>query len=637
MVAYFFLIIAERVSNVLPRNAALGVGRFLGNLWYFLDARRRHVAKRNLLAAYSAERTYAEICRLARNSFRHIGMAFIDSLCIGKHLGSRHSDLISVEGIEHAEAAFRNGKGLLLATPHFGNWELLALLAQQLSGPLHSVTRAIVNPHIERHVLRTRKLWGMHLIDKKNAARRILSCLRENSAVIILMDQNAGGEGIYVNFFGRRASTFATVASLARRTGAPVLILYSVMDDDKRYRFVFETLADMKTSHDVREDVLRMTAAITARFEQVIREHPQQYFWVHQRWKPIQNEVMKGEFRRVENVIIKGPNWIGDVVMSLPAIAYVRKVFPEANIQMLIKEHLSDLVCHNRHIDGVMTYRRRRWPARLLDEWSIVRRIRRQYFNLAVIFPYSISSALWMFLAGVAIRLGSAARGRRMILTHTIGPPHRDEHQADYFLRMARMLGTKDIETGAVVTVGPNDEKKADDIMRELCAAKASYMIGIHPGAAYGPAKRWLAERFAELAVRLTRDGMSVVVFGSPDEKELVDGIIAQTNGTVANLCGNLSLAQFTAMLKRCDVVVTNDSGPMHLAGSVGAKVVAIFGSTSPDATSPTGKHRIIWKNTDCSPCFKRRCPTDFKCMKSITTDEVYSAVRDVLNIKDKK
>jgi heptosyltransferase-2 len=96
-------------------------------------------------------------------------------------------------------------------------------------------------------------------------------------------------------------------------------------------------------------------------------------------------------------------------------------------------------------------------------------------------------------------------------------------------------------------------------------------------------------------------------------------------------------LAEFAAMLKRCDVVVTNDSGPMHLAGAVGSKVVAIFGSTSPEATSPLGRHRIIWKKADCSPCFERECPIDFKCMTSITTDEVYSAVKDLLSQGDNK
>ena len=246
-----------------------------------------------------------------------------------------------------------------------------------------------------------------------------------------------------------------------------------------------------------------------------------------------------------------------------------------------------------------------------------------------------MSSALWMFLAGIPVRLGSAIRGRSAFFTHTISPPRDGEHQLDYFLRITRVLGTRDMRSDIVVTVGKEAEQKADEILRDIGAEKGTSVVGIHPGAAYGPAKRWLPEKFAELAMRLTSDGMSVVLFGSPDENEFVEEIISQTNGTVDNLCGKLSLAQFAAMLKRCDIVVTNDSGPMHLAGSVGAKVVAIFGSTSPGATSPTGEHELIWKNVDCSPCFKRKCPTDFRCMQSITTDEVYSAVKKMVKRGD--
>jgi heptosyltransferase-2 len=179
--------------------------------------------------------------------------------------------------------------------------------------------------------------------------------------------------------------------------------------------------------------------------------------------------------------------------------------------------------------------------------------------------------------------------------------------------------------------IGEAESKKAESIIREFNIER-SIRVGIHPGAAYGPAKRWLPERFAELAMRLSKDGISIILFGSKGEKEVINGIMSKSEGKAINLCGRFTIGELAAMMKKCDAVVTNDSGPMHLAGAVGAKLIAIFGSTSPQATSPSGNYEIIWKNVDCSPCFRRECAQDFKCMKSITTDEVYDTVKRMLN-----
>jgi heptosyltransferase II len=635
MIAYFFMIIAEKIISFLPRNVVLNFGIFLGGLWYFLDGKRRHTAKRNIAMAFNKGISCPETCRIARESFRHIGTVFADSLRINKYKADNDSGLIQIEGAETIEKAFSYGKGLLFAIPHFGNWEMLVLLGKKFLRPLYDVARQIGNPYIERHILRLRRQAGMRFINKNDAARKILSYLRDNCGVGIFMDQNAGREGIYVDFFGRKASTYPTVAALAPRTGSIVIILYCIVQPDKKYRIIVEGPIELSKSDNPKKDIESNTAAIVSRFENIIRSHPEQYFWIHQRWKPIQNELMQREFRRVESIIIKAPNWMGDVVMAMPAISYVRQVFPEAKIKVLIKENLADLLRYSRDFDELITYRIRKMPMRLLDELQIIRRIHKEYFNLAVIFPFSISSVLWMRLAGVPMRLGANVRKRGEILTHPIKQQHEGEHQKDYFMRIARRLGTRDIQLNPIMPIGEKELDKADSILRE-CGIEHSIRVGIHPGAAYGPAKRWLPERFGELARRLSEEGILVLLFGTKNEREIVDDIIAKSNAKALNLCGRFSIGELAAMLKRCDVVVTNDSGPMHLAGAVGTKVVALFGSTNPLATSPSGECEIIWKKVDCSPCFKRKCPTDFECMKSISTEEVYSAVKRMLDRRNK-
>ncbi|MBI2447742.1 MAG: lipopolysaccharide heptosyltransferase II [Candidatus Omnitrophica bacterium] len=165
---------------------------------------------------------------------------------------------------------------------------------------------------------------------------------------------------------------------------------------------------------------------------------------------------------------------------------------------------------------------------------------------------------------------------------------------------------------------------------------KGKYLIGLNPGARFGPAKRWLAERFVELGNRLTlKFNASIILFGGPEEKEFVSGIAAgikTQQGEVLNMAGSTSLGQLAGLIERCNVFITNDTGPMHIAYGVRTPVVAIFGSTDPNRTGPPGdSHKIVRKDVPCSPCFKRVCPYDMECMKAITVDDVMDAVETVI------
>ena len=272
----------------------------------------------------------------------------------------------------------------------------------------------------------------------------------------------------------------------------------------------------------------------------------------------------------------------------------MRKAFPEARITVVIKEPLADLVRNSPDVDDVITYRMRKGIARIADEISIIRRIRKEYFNLAVVLPYSVSSALWMKLAGVPMRLGSAVRCRGIVLTHPISRRNDGEHQLEYFLRIVRRLGTKAIDTPPSVGISDEDARKAARVLAESGVEKGKRLVGIHPGAAYGPAKRWFPQRFAGLAGRLMKNGISVAIFGAGGERHIVDEIVSGTDGRVANLSGEFTLGELAAAFRIVRRRRDQRFRPDASRGASGTKVVAIFGSTSPGATSPSGQCRII-------------------------------------------
>ena len=334
----------------------------------------------------------------------------------------------------------------------------------------------------------------------------------------------------------------------------------------------------------------------------------------------------------VHKVLIRGVNWIGDTVITLPAIRGIRNVFPDAHLEILLKPHLASLFKQCTFLDSCLLYPEGRGYDLMRKELKLVETIREKQFDLAVILPRSLRSALIPYLARIPLRVGFQSSHRGVLLTHGLKETHEllQSHQVEYYYHIARELGTKEPCEVPALPVGREEEGWAHAFIEQAGIADNHLVIGINPGATYGSAKCWQPEKFAELARRLTGDpAIKIILTGGTNNASLIDALALHLEGRAIKAVGH-DLLNLAALLKRCHLVITNDTGPMHIAAAVGTPVVALFGSTNPATTGPLGKeHHIVRKDVQCSPCLKRSCPENHACMAFITVDEVERVVQE--------
>ncbi len=622
---YLALTFLRRLLCLLSHRLAVALGEWLGRVWYAVDVRHRRVAKANLVNAFP-EWSHRQVCRTARRVFRHFARVLIDFLRLPRYADpAYHARWLSVVGEEHLRKAHALGRGVILLSAHWGNWELMGLTCAALGYRVSAIARKIGSRGLTRFINETRGVTGMRVLDKMQAARPTLAALGAGEYVGILIDQNDAVTGIPASFFGRECATTPALASFALKTGAPVVPAVCPLGPDGRYRArFFEPITPPQTG-DPQRDAAVMTQRLTSFVEQRVREIPEQWFWVHRRWKPFDCGCMRRGFRYVETVLIKMPNWLGDTVMSLPVCEYLRTAYPHARIIALIRAPYGGVLEGNAYVDEVIEYSHRRGVRGLLDLARTLRRLRRRYFHAAVLMTNSFSSALWIALAGIPLRVGTRGQWRRWLLTHTVRPRPRDIHQRDHYVEIAARLADAPRPSPRQVTVTDEHAAWAEQFLRAHGVNSDTPIVGLNPSAGTGPAKRWLPERFAEVGRRLhDAYGATLLVFGAAHDAALTESVVRQIGRGAHDLAGRTTVAQLAALMARCRLFITNDTGPMHLADAVGTTVVAIFGSTNPVCTSPAGPATVIKKECDCAPCMRRECNRDFRCMTSITADEVF-------------
>jgi len=331
-------------------------------------------------------------------------------------------------------------------------------------------------------------------------------------------------------------------------------------------------------------------------------------------------------------ILVRAANWIGDAVMSLPAVRAIRGRFPDAAIHVLARPWVAALYEREGSIDEIIVLEGKPGFRDVRQKWRAVRRLRDERYDVAVLLPNSFESAILVWLAGITERIGYARDGRSPLLTLAPPPPKRGEipkHERYYYLellRRAEMISS--LPDVPEIRFDRNDEASARG--KQLLKAEGCdrAVIGVSPGAAYGGAKRWPAERFAEAAAHLARDwGASIAVFGSAAEHDLCEAVAGATSGV--NFAGRTSLRDFIDMTAACRLFLTNDSGAMHIASASGVPTITVFGPTDEDATGPTGsKAIVVRKPVECAPCLLRECPIDHRCMTGITAEDVVQAIR---------
>jgi lipopolysaccharide heptosyltransferase II len=335
-------------------------------------------------------------------------------------------------------------------------------------------------------------------------------------------------------------------------------------------------------------------------------------------------------------ILVKEVNWLGDAVMSLPALRAIRRAWPDAHLAVLVKRELASFFDGAAWLDEVIPYSVARGLRGIGDRRRVVGEIRRRRFDLAVLFPSSFESALWAALAGVPRRAGYSADVRAPLLTHRIAPPAEATvgHQVHWWLAMAHATLGVDGDTGdfAIEPAAANVTKMRAWLGLRRKRAGAP-LVAIAPAAAYGPAKEWPAAHFARLIDMLAeRDRIECVLVGAQAERAKCDEVAAAASAETLVAAGETSVGELIALLALADGFVGNDSGAMHIAGALGRPAVAIFGSTDPRRTGPFGaRTRVIWRHLECSPCLERTCRFGhYNCLRQVAPDEVAAALAAV-------
>jgi heptosyltransferase-2 len=345
--------------------------------------------------------------------------------------------------------------------------------------------------------------------------------------------------------------------------------------------------------------------------------------------KPIKPE-------HIQRLLIRSANWIGDAVMTTPAVRAIRKGFPNAHISILAKPWVAPVFENSEHIDQLLIYDGERRHKGFSGKFRLARDLKKYDFDATILLQNAFEAALITFFAGIPIRIGYNTDARRLLLTHAVPRTKeiKKKHQTEYYLNILRGIGMAQDNRDLYLKLSQKDRLRAENILLKQHLSLEDKLIGINPGATYGPAKQWPADRYARLADRLmSSSGARVIIFGGPDDKALGRKISQKMRHQPVDLSGNTSLGEAMALIERCDLFITNDSGLMHVAAALDVPLVAVFGSTNPITTGPLGfNSKVVQADVPCSPCLKSECPEGhLNCMDKIDVDRVFDSVKELL------
>lgn len=335
----------------------------------------------------------------------------------------------------------------------------------------------------------------------------------------------------------------------------------------------------------------------------------------------------------LNRIAVRCPNWVGDTVMATPVLACLRDAFPSAEITAVGRRSSRAILERNPHIDNLWTIQ----DHGLMNLVTLSQQIRKASFDAVILLPNSVRSALPFALAGVQQRIGYARSGRSLLLTNPVPLTayHARCHQVAYYLDLLTELGIEAVDDSLkhLVLLPTEQARQSIAALLQQRNLENKFLVAIVPGAAYGSAKCWLPERYAQLADELVeRYQAEVLLVGSPSEIPLCNEVETLCTKAIHNFGAEVDLPGLIALCERVNVFVTNDSGSMHIAAAMGTPLVAIFGATDPGISSPFSENaRIIEDIKGCgckiAPCYQRICPTDHECMKAVTVPDVLAGI----------
>jgi lipopolysaccharide heptosyltransferase II len=651
-VVYLLYRAGSAVVAALPLPFLFAFGQFLGVCAWMFSGKYRRLATRNLEIAFANEKSQRELRQLVRRHFRRLGANLLCSAKLTQMPPEKILECVEVENIEAMAREFRAGVPVVLVLTHLGTWEVFAQLMPKFVGFVRgaSVYQGLGNRFIDEHVRRTRSQTGLELFDRHDGFEPVIDLLRSGGGVGVLSDQHAGDHGVWTPFFGRLASTSPLPALLAKRTRAALIAAGVYTTGRARWRMVFTERFDQTGA-----SVAVLTSKINQAIEEQIRRAPEDWFWVHNRWKTPEPNFLLAHYKRgiylppgisasdlkPFRILIRSSNWLGDAVMSVPAIRAIKNGRPDVHVTIATPDKIAPMWKLIPEVDAII-------PLSEGSLLSVVRQLRQQMpFDVAILFPNSLRVALESWLSGIPRRVGYRGHCRSWLVNQIIRKPRKPgpaEHHSLRFLRIARECGaetekTSNVQPASAVLDGlrrgerPTLNVQLSDSNQLSTINYQPLKIGLCPGAEYGPAKRWLPERFAEAAAKITAQSSAQwILLGTKNDAAIGEQIAAAIGDHCVNRIGQTTLDQLIDELRRCSLLLTNDTGTMHLAALLGVPVVAVFGSTEPRLTGPLGNgHVVLRHHVECSPCFLRACPIDFRCMKAVSADEVAAAVLSML------
>lgn len=627
---YLFYRAGTAIARRLPLRVLFPIGDLMGLVAWILLPNYRRLARRNLEIAFESEKSSEELRRITRQHFQRLGANLLCSVRMGSMPLGELARHVETQNLDVVHRELRKGIPVVVLLSHIGAWEVFAQIF-----PLHvdyarlaTIYQQLGNRYIDAHIRRTRGRSGVEMFNRADGFHGPIELLRSGGLIGILADQHAGDHGLWTPLFGRLASTSTLPGLLAKRTGAAVIAAAAHTVSAGRWRMVFTDRIDSPgDSPDA------ITSRANETIEQQIRHAPEDWFWVHNRWKTPKPSFLLTHYKRGVyippgtgnlkpfRILIRSSNWLGDSIISMPAVRAIKAGRPDAHVTIAVPEKIAAVWKLAPEVDEVISLTSR-------SLFSAVRLIRqKKTFDVAILFPNSLRTALEVWRAGIPRRVAYRGHHRRWFLNQII--PDRPssgpvQHQVFHYLRIAREVG------------GPLEAPSVRTPLRRAQSNGAIPKIGLCPGAEYGPAKRWLPERFAEVAVAISaQQAVQWILFGTRGDGEVGAQIAASLGANCVNRIGRTTLAELIAELEECDVLVTNDTGTMHLATILCVPVVAIFGSTEPRLTGPLGAAaHVIRRQVECSPCFLRECPIDFRCMKAVSACEVTRVVSALLQTR---
>jgi heptosyltransferase-2 len=342
-----------------------------------------------------------------------------------------------------------------------------------------------------------------------------------------------------------------------------------------------------------------------------------------------------------DRILVRATNWVGDAVMSLPALHALRVRYPNAHIAILARPWVADLYGREPFCDEVIPYEAPKGAEGLRAKLNIARDLRKRNFDCALLLQNAFEAAAVAWLARIPVRIGYNRDARGWMLTHSIVVPSPGEiprHQRFYYLELLKRAGIiKDYSANPEAALTGSAQAAEQGRLAFQAIGLGSRVVGVSPGAAFGSAKRWLPERFAEAAIEIARTrGTEVAIFGSKEEADLGEQVAAQIRShhiKAMALAGRTTLREFIEMAAACELFLTNDSGAMHIASALGVPTAVVFGPTDEGATGPAGRRNAVIRHpVECSPCHLRECPIDHRCMTRVSALYVAGSALELLN-----